>query len=147
MDVGALLERYSHLHTERPPLMWDAEVTEEHFLPLLEALIGAAQSPGTPSGTLTLAGANIVVPPESFDPEHEESCAPVGEYAGITVCGPGAWTKDWTWRPRQAAPEALAEACRAALRDSGACFAYGRALGAESSVTVFLPRSEKSDRG
>lgn len=146
MDVAALLERYRQLRTERPPLLWDAQVAEEDFLPLLEALIAAARVPGTPPGRLTLAASNIVVPPESVEAEHEESTAPAGEYVGITLRGPGAWTKDWTWRAGQAGPEALPGGCGAALAGSGAHFAYGRALRGESSVTAFLPRSEEPDR-
>ena len=146
MDIGALLARYSPLPTERPPLMWSAQSEETHFRPLLEALIAAARAPGTSPDELTLSAHNIVVPPESFDPEHEESTAPPGEYVGVSVRGPGKWTSDWRWKPGGALPAALPEACRTALPGSGTCFAYGRALRGESSVTVFLPRLPETRR-
>jgi len=140
MHVATLLERYADLRTERPPLLWNAQVAEEDFLPLLQALIAAARAPGTPPGELTLSAHNIVVPPESFDPEHEDASIPVGEYVGISLCGPGEWTGNWTWRPGQAASESLPGPCRDALPVGGACFAYGRSAPGESSVVVFLPR-------
>ena len=142
MDVGALLGRYKHLRTERPPLLWEAQVAEERLLPLLEALLVAAQSPGTSSRALTLSASNIVVPPESVDPRDEDSAVPVGEYVGITLHGPGTWTHDWTWLPGRTVPVALPEAWRDRLPASGACFAYGRDLAGESSVTLFLPRAQ-----
>lgn len=147
MHVVALLERYSQLRTECPPLTWNARVAEADFLPLLEALIGAARAPGTPPRELTLAAHNIVVPPESFDPEHPDACIPVGEYVGISVRGPGAWTSDWTWRPGTALPASLPEDCREALPGSGVRYAYGRSIPPESSVMAFLPRLDETASG
>ena len=89
---------------------------------------------------LTLSAANVVVPPESAADEPGHASVPVGEFAAITLRGPGDWSPDWTWSPQVPVPVALPAGWRKRLPCSGARFAYGRALAGESSVTVFLPR-------
>jgi hypothetical protein len=79
----------------------------------------------------------VVVTPDA-DPE--ASSPPAGDYVAITVSGPGAWATDWRWLPRRDATPAEVPVPTDRLAAAKARFAYGRALGSTSSVTIFLAR-------
>jgi hypothetical protein len=127
------------MRTEAPPHLWEAETEETDFLPLLGELIAAALRPGTTLSDLTLSAANVVVTP---DPDPGTSSPAAGDYVAITLSGPGAWGTDWRWRPRnEVTPPAVPVPVAAnRLIAAKARYAYGRALGDASSVTVFLAR-------
>ena len=137
MLLPPLLRAHVSLRTETPPHLWEAETEARDFLPLLGELIAAALRPGTALSDLTLSAANVVVAPDA-DPEASSPAA--GDYVAITVSGPGAWTTDWRWLPRLEATPAEVPVPTDRLVAAKARFAYGRALGDTSSITIFLAR-------
>jgi hypothetical protein len=139
MLLPPLLRAHGYMRTESPPVIWEAETEDLDFAPLLGEMIEAALRPGTRLSSLTLAAANVVVPPETQE-IGVLSDPPVGEYVAVTVSGPGEWSADWRWTPRTDATSGKSPLSTPRLLAAGVRFAYGRALGTGSSMTVFLVR-------
>ena len=137
MLLPPLLRAHAYMRTESPQDIWEPDTEDVDFIPLLGEMITAALRPGSPLAALTLAAANVVVPVD-HDPE-AHSVPPPGEYVAVSVSGPGPWCTDWRWLPDRSSsapvPIPLERLVVAGIR-----FAYGRALGASSSMTVFLAR-------
>lgn len=142
MRTRDLLRAHDFLRTEAPEQLWDAPVDGQAMIALLGELLAAATRAGTPLEGLTLSAANIVVEPEpdGGDEQPATRCAP-GEYVGLTVRGPGVWMTDWVWKEGGSPPVAPLLALAPRFYGSGVCYAYGRYLGSESSVTLFVPRA------
>jgi hypothetical protein len=137
MLLPPLLRAHGAMRTEAPSHLWEAETEEIDFLPLLSDMIAAALRPGTALSDLTFSAANVVVTPE---PDAEASSPAAGDYVAITVSGPGAWATDWCWLPRKDPLPAAVPVPADRLIAAKVRYAYGRALGDASSVTVFLAR-------
>jgi hypothetical protein len=135
MRLQPILRAHGFMRTEAPPQLWEAATADVLFLPLLGEMIAAALRPGSPLSALTLSTANVVVTPEAAVGMTPAS----GEYVAVSVLGPGAWTGDWRWLPAGPTPAGLPFPA-GRLTEARAHFAYGRALAAGSSVTVFLGR-------
>lgn len=140
MLLPPLLRAHGYMRTEFPQAMWEAETEDIDFAPLLGEMIEAALRPGTPLSSLTLAAANVVVPPDLTEEVGVTPDPPVGEYVAVTVSGPGAWSTDWRWTPDTDTTSGKGSLSTPRLIAAGVRFAYGRALGAGSSMTVFLAR-------
>jgi hypothetical protein len=138
MLLPPLLRAHVFMQTEAPPALWEPATEDSLFLPLLGEMIAAALRPGSPLSALTLAAANVVVEHDTTEAGPGTTPAP-GEYVAVSVTGPGAWTRDWRWLPARAAPPEIPFA-PARLVDAHAHFAYGRALAADASITVFFAR-------
>jgi hypothetical protein len=139
MLLPPLLRAHGYMRTESPPVIWEAKTEDLDFVPLLGEMIEAALRPGTRLSSLTLAAANVVVPPDTYE-VGEPVDIPVGEYVAVTVSGPGTWSTDWRWTPGTDATSGKCPLSTPRLIAAGVRFAYGRALGASSSMTVFLVR-------
>jgi hypothetical protein len=101
---------------------------------VLDKMIGMADAFGVPRAALGLLAANIVVQPA--DDEDPPSILP-GSYVSLSLSGAGAWSTDWRWSPGDASPASGIDS--ELLQRAGVRFAYGRALGGSSAVTIFLP--------
>ena len=140
MLLPPLLRAHGFMQTEAPPGLWEAATEDYDFISLLGEMIAAALRPGSPLSTLTLAAANVVVPSDLGAKDGPPSSPAPGDYVAVTVTGPGAWSTDWRWLPAQGTQPGEIPVPPARLVAAKARFAYGRALGATSSVTVFLAR-------
>lgn len=135
MDLDGPLRARTSLKVERPPTMWEADTQTEPFLLLLGELIALGLGRGNRLEELTLNVSNVVVEAD----RHDGGSIPEGEFVAISVRGAGSWDDD-AWRPgTEPATGSLRELTSAAA-DAGAVYASSRNLGAEGSVTVFLPR-------
>ena len=139
MRVGPLLTAHSYMRIERPPLLWDADVDDARFLPLLGEMIAASLGKGTPLGELTLNASNVVVEPSSDD-GGDLMAPPAGEYVAITVSGAADFGPDATWSGEDPMINVLLQRLSSALTHAGVVFAYIRQRGDQGSFTVFLPR-------
>ena len=140
MLLPPLLRAHGFMRTEAPPAIWEARTEDTDFVPLLGEMIAAALRTGYPLSTLTLAAANVVIPVDLAAEDGLVSVPPAGDYVAVTVAGPGSWSTDWRWLPaHNARPEDIPLPL-SRLVAAKVHFAYGRALGATSSVTVFLAR-------
>lgn len=127
------------MQTQAPPELWEAATEDVDFLPLLGEMIVAALRPGNELSALTLAAANVVVPPYAAEEGHDASPRP-GDYVAVSLSGPGPWSADWSWPPASGILPAAIPVPPERLIAARVRYAYGRALGASSSVTVFLDR-------
>jgi len=139
MLLPPLLRAHGFMRTEAPPEPWEAATEDVDFLPLLGEMIVAALRPGNQLSALTLAAANVVVPPEVARDGHPASPA-AGDYVAVSVAGPGPWSADWSWLPSGGPPHAEIPFPPERLVAARVRYAYGRALGTSSSITVFLAR-------
>jgi hypothetical protein len=137
MDLDGPLRAQTSLKVERPPTLWEAETEVEPFLALLGEMIALGLGRGNELADLTLNVANVVV-----EPDEEGGSIPQGEFVAISVRGGGSWD-DEAWREGVAPASGLLEDVGPVARAAGAVYAYARNLGAEGSVTVFLPRARE----
>ena len=143
MKFDAILRAHGFMRTERPPELWEADTRDELFLPMLGEMIAMGLGRGNELADLTLNVSNTTVEPED-DPDQEGEWIPEGDYVAVTVKGPGMWADDM-WRAGQGPTKGLLYDVGPAAETAGAVFAYTRDLGAEGSVTVFLPRLVELD--
>jgi hypothetical protein len=134
MDLDGPLRAQSAVKVERPPTLWEADTETEPFLALLGQLIALGLGRGNELADLTLNVSNVVV-----EPDDEEGSISEGEFVAITLRGAGTWEDD-SWRPGIEPTSASLRQLGPAAAEAGAVHAYERNLGAEGSVTVFLPR-------
>jgi hypothetical protein len=134
MDLDGPLRAQTAVKVERPPTLWEADTETEPFLALLGELIALGLGRGNELTDLTLNVANVVV-----EPDDEDGSIPEGEFVAITLRGAGTWEDD-SWRPGIEPTSASLRQLGPAAAEAGAVHAYERNLGAEGSVTVFLPR-------
>jgi hypothetical protein len=135
MDLDGPLRAHAPLKVERPPLLWEAETEPGTFLALLGGLIALGLGRGNDLADLTLHVANVVV-----EPDEEGGSIPQGEFVAISIRGGGTWD-DEAWREGEAPASGLLADVGPDAKAAGAVYAYARNLGAEGSVTVFLPRA------
>jgi hypothetical protein len=134
MDLDGPLRDHTAVKVERPPTLWEADTETEPFLALLGELIALGLGRGNELADLTLNVSNVVV-----EPDDEEGSISEGEFVAITLRGAGTWEDD-SWRPGIEPTSASLRQLGPAAAEAGAAHAYERNLGAEGSVTVFLPR-------
>jgi hypothetical protein len=133
MKIDSLLRAHAFMRVERPPTIWEADVEDISFVPLLGEMIVVGLTRGNKLEDLTLLASNVVVDAAAAGD------VPQGEYVAISVKGRGDWAPEWRWRPGGPFPGGpYANFDR--LATSGAVFAYGRSENEGGSVTVFLPR-------
>jgi hypothetical protein len=123
---------------ERPPELWEAATEDSRLRALLDEVLAAALTNGTPPEELTLNASNIVVePPE----DGEEPGVPrPAEYVALTVRGPINLGPDDTWRPSERHGPGLLGRLHPHLERAAARFAYVRRIPPEGSFTVFFSR-------
>ena len=141
MNLAPILRAHSFMRTEAPPEAWEADTDDVAFIPLLGEMIAAALRPGSALSALTLATANVVVVSNTTDEDLPSRTPSAGEYVAVTVSGPGAWSSDWRWLPGEMSEPTGLPVPATRLSTARALYAYGRALGSASSVTVFLART------
>ena len=141
MKFEEIVRAHGFMRTERPPELWEADTRDELFLPMLGEMIAMGLGRGNELADLTLNVSNTTVEPEE-DPDEEDEWIQEGDYVAVTVKGPGTWADD-RWRAGQGPTTGLLCNVGPAAETAGAVFAYTRDLGAEGSVTVFLPRLEE----
>jgi hypothetical protein len=134
MDLDGPLRAHSAVKVERPPTLWEADTETEPFLALVGELIALGLGRGNELADLMLNVSNVVV-----EPDDEEGSISEGEFVAITLRGAGTWEDD-SWRPGIEPTSASLRQLGPAAAEAGAVHAYERNLGAEGSVTVFLPR-------
>jgi hypothetical protein len=138
MKIDTLLRAHSFMHVESPPMIWEADVEDVRFVPLLGEMIVVGLTRGNKLEELTLRAANVVVEADAA------GAIPHGEFIAISVSGRGDWAPEWRWRPGDRLPGGP-YANFDKLATGGAAFAYGRVEDAGGSVTVFLPRLMEPD--
>lgn len=135
IDLDALLTAHAFMRVERPPELWQVDVEDEPFIRMLGEMIVVGLLHHDVLADLTLNASNVTVGDEGPD-----GVAP-GDYAAMTVRGPGAWEIDRSWTPTSADPLWSAD-LDAAARAASVSFGYLRSSGQEEgSITVFIPRS------
>jgi hypothetical protein len=138
MELDGYLRAHAFMQIERPPQLWEADTDEEPFLRMLGEMIVIGLGRGNELGDLVLAASNVTVEPE--DDDEEETWPPPGDYVVVTVRGAGDWEADDVWRAGEGPTRGLLASVGPAADVAGAVWAYTRSLGAQGSVTAFLPR-------
>lgn len=139
VDLEALLKAHAFMKVERPPLLWEVDVSDEPFIRMLGELIVVGLRHHDVLADLTLNVSNVVVT-EDWPPG-----VPAGDYVAMTIKGRGAWGPDRDWTPEATDP-LWSDDLDAAMRGASATFAYLRHLGPDGgSITVFVPRRVPDD--
>jgi hypothetical protein len=138
MELDGYLRAHAFMRVERPPELWEADTEEEPFLRMLGELIVVGLNRGNELGDLVLAASNVTVEAEGDD--EERMWLEPGDYLALTIRGAGDWAAEDVWRSGQGPTRGLLSAVGPAADEAGAVYVYTRNLGAEGSVTAFLPR-------
>ena len=129
ISAGALLR------IERPPELWEVNVRDREFFPLLGEVIVAGPGRGNELGML-LNVSNVVV-----EDDTPGGAPPRGEFVAFTVSGRGDWAPELVWTPSSPGPQGVVGTdLEGAARRAGVPYAYVRTTPEGGSVTVFLPR-------
>ena len=133
MHLRALLQSYAPLPWQAPPVLEEADASPEEVRAVLDRLLTLARRETGQEASFGLLASNVIV---EVDEGGEPDLIAPGRYVALTLQGTGQWTSDWRWVPGTPppAPGVPVEV----LASAGVCFAYGRALGESSAVTVFF---------
>lgn len=139
--VEPVLHGLPAVPVERPPEVWEVTASLSALQRVVAELLAAAVARAGDASSVVLRVNNVTVEPDP-DPGEPPAAPAAGDYAALTVLGPGDWGPELAWVPdRAGCPTLLHPALDDAARAAGVRFAYTRRH-PSGSLTVLVPRAD-----